>query len=88
MAGTKEQHPKPAEQDFHDPYGHGHSVAAWVAVVVVLIGSLLATIAVGFGINEYLWLFIVGMVIAVVVGPVAGKVLGAMGFGAQPHSGH
>ncbi|GAB6904067.1 HGxxPAAW family protein [Kineosporia succinea] len=85
MAGTKEQHPKPAEQDFHDPYGHGHSVAAWVAVVIVLVGALLASIAVGIGFTDYLWLFITGMVIACVVGPAAGKVLGAMGFGAQRH---
>lgn len=81
MAGTKE-HPKPPEQDFHDPYGHGHSVAAWVAVTVVMFGALLMTIAVAIG-WDALWLFVVGTVVAVVAGPVTGKVLGAMGFGAQ-----
>ncbi|GAB3257620.1 hypothetical protein [Kineosporia babensis] len=86
MAGTKE-HPKPPEQDFHDPYGHGHSVAAWVSVTVVMFGALLMTIAVAVG-WDMLWLFVVGTVVAVVVGPVSGKVLGAMGFGAQRQPGH
>jgi len=81
MAGTKE-HPKPPEQDAHDPYGHGNSIAAWSAVLVIIIGSLLMAIAVAIG-WEATWLFIVGAVIAVIFGPVTGKVLGAMGFGAQ-----
>lgn len=81
MAGTKE-HPKPPEQDSHDPYGHGNSVAAWSAVLVILLGCLIMTAAVALG-WDFVWLFIVGAVIAVIVGPVTGKVLGAMGFGAQ-----
>lgn len=84
MAGTKE-HPKPPEQDFHDPYGHGHSVAAWVAVSVIMVGALLMSVAVALG-WDFTWLFVVGAVISVVIGPVSGKVLGAMGFGAQHHS--
>lgn len=86
MAGTKE-HPKPSEQEFHDPYGHGNSVASWSAVSVIMIGCLIMSVAVGIGWNM-LWLFIVGAVIAVVVGPVVGKVLGAMGFGAQRPVSH
>jgi len=86
MAGTKE-HPKPPEQDWHDPYGHGNSVAAWASVSVIMLGGLLMAIAVAIGWNT-LWLFIVGAVIAVVVGPVVGKVLGAMGLGAQRPAGH
>jgi hypothetical protein len=67
-----------------DPYGHGHSAAAWVAVFVVMIGSLIACLAVVFGL---LWLGIVGGVIALAGGPI-GKLLGAMGFGAKGHSVH
>jgi hypothetical protein len=81
MAGTKE-HPKPPEKDFHDPYGHGNSIAAWSAVLTIMLGSLIMAIAVALG-WDFVWLFVVGAVIAVIVGPVVGKVLGAMGFGAQ-----
>ena len=83
MAGTK-QHPAPAEEAHHDPYGHGHSVAAWTAVTVVMIGSLVMSVAVVLGF-DYLWLFIVGAVVAV-LGAVLGKVLGALGFGSRGHS--
>jgi uncharacterized protein DUF6704 len=82
MAGTK-QHPAPAPVE-HDPYGHGHSVAAWTAVSVVMLGSLLMCIGVGLG-WDALWLFIVGAVV-VALGPVLGKVLGAMGFGSKTRS--
>jgi hypothetical protein len=79
MAGTK-QHPAPAELP-HDPYGHGNSVAAWTAVIVIMVGALIMSIAVAIGWNV-LWLFIVGGVV-VVLGALSGKVLGAMGFGAK-----
>jgi len=80
MAGTT-QHPAPAQQLPHDPYGHGHSVAAWTAVTVVMLGCLLSAVAVGIG-WQASWLFIVGVVV-VVLGMVLGKVLGAMGFGSH-----
>ena len=83
MAGTK-QHPAPDRQVQHDPYGHGNSIAAWTAVSVIMVGALLMCLAVGFG-WDYLWLFVVGAVV-VVLGPVLGKVLGAMGFGSQNRS--
>ena len=85
MAGTK-QHPAPVRQAPHDPYGHGNSVAAWTAVTVVMLGSLLMSLAVAFG-WDYVWLFVLGTVI-VVLGPVVGKVLGAMGFGSKHPSVH
>ena len=85
MPGTT-QHPTPSRELPHDPYGHGHSVAAWVAVAVVMLGALLMSIAVAIG-WDVLWLFIVGAVV-VVLGPVLGKLLGAMGFGAKTHSTH
>jgi hypothetical protein len=83
MAGTK-QHPAPDRQQQHDPLGHGNSVAAWTAVTVVMVGSLLMCAAVALG-WDYTWLFIVGVVV-VAFGPIAGKVLGAMGFGSKSHS--
>ena len=83
MAGTK-QHPAPERTLPHDPYGHGNSVAAWSAVTIVMIGCLLMCLAVAFG-WDYVWLFVVGGVV-VLAGPVAGKVLGAMGFGSKSHS--
>ena len=67
-----------------DPYGHGHSLAAWVAVFVVMAGSLVLSLAVVFGL---LWLGIVGAVITA-FGGVVGKLLGAMGFGTKAHSVH
>jgi hypothetical protein len=67
-----------------DPYGHGHSPAAWAAVCVVILGSLIVSIAVILG---SLWLGIVGGIVAVAGGPL-GKLLGAMGFGAKAHSVH
>ena len=83
MAGTKE-HPGVARQMQHDPYGHGHSVAAWTAVSVVMLGSLLMCVAVAIGWGAT-WLFVVGAVV-VVIGPLLGKVLGAMGFGSHNRS--
>jgi hypothetical protein len=67
-----------------DPYGHGHSAAAWAAVFIVMAGSLIISIAVVVG---WLWLGIVGAVV-VVAGGLAGKLLAAMGFGAKGHSVH
>jgi hypothetical protein len=49
-----------------------------------MLGSLLMCLAVAFG-WDYVWLFIVGGVV-VALGPVVGKVLGAMGFGSQNRS--
>jgi hypothetical protein len=65
----------------HDPYGEGNSIAGWTAVSVVMLGALLMCVAVGIGFSAT-WLFIVGIVV-VVIGPILGKVLGAMGFGPQ-----
>jgi hypothetical protein len=63
----------------HDPYGHGHSIAAWTAVTVVMIGALILSFGVGF---TNLPLSIIGGVIALLGGPV-GKLLGALGLGSS-----
>lgn len=56
---------------------HGQTVAAWTAVIVILLGGVLAS----FGVLGALpWLFWVGMAV-VVLGVVAGKVLQMAGYG-------
>ena len=57
---------------------HGHSVAAWTAVTIIIVASAIMSAAV-LWLNP--WLFIGGAVLAV-VGGVAGKVLSMAGYGA------
>ena len=59
---------------------HGHTVAAWTAVVLMMIGSSVSGLAFWFTSPVLFW---AGVAI-VVVGGVAGKVLQVMGLGAQP----
>jgi hypothetical protein len=63
----------------HDPYGHGHSVAAWTATALVCLGSLIMSVAV---IIATVWIFVVGAVVAVLSVP-ASMLLTAMGLGSQ-----
>jgi len=60
----------------NDP-GHGNSVAAWTAVSIVMLGTLVSAIA--FPLNS-VWVFWAGVVV-IVLGVLAGKVLAMMGFG-------
>ena len=57
--------------------GHGHSVAAWTAVGIILVGTVIMSLAVVF--PSVLW-FVVGSIV-VVVGAIAGKVLAMAGYG-------
>jgi hypothetical protein len=57
---------------------HGHSIAAWTAVTIIIIASVIMSVAVVF---PNVWLFVGGAVLAV-VGGVAGKVLSMAGYGA------
>lgn len=61
------------------PRNHGHTTAAWVTVVLVLIGATVSSLAV---VAANVWLFWAGMAV-VVVGLVAGRVLKMLGMG-QP----
>lgn len=65
---------------------HGHSVAAWTAVAIILVGTAVMAWAV---VVASVLVFVVGSVICV-VGAVAGKVLGMAGYGAKdvPEAGH
>lgn len=71
-------------EDFEDPaHGHGHSVAAWTAVGVILVGAVVMALAVVF--PHLVW-FVIGAVI-VVLGAIIGKVLAMAGFGAKTVNG-
>jgi hypothetical protein len=78
-----------AQQDGHAPHvesdhaSHGQSTAAWTAVGIVMLGSLIMCIAV---VIVSVWLFVVGAVVAV-LGALSGKLLSAMGFGASGRPG-
>ena len=58
---------------------HGHSVAAWTAVIIIIVASAIMSLAVVF---PNVWLFVGGAVLAV-VGAVAGKVLSMAGYGVR-----
>ncbi|HET9828785.1 MAG TPA: HGxxPAAW family protein [Nocardioidaceae bacterium] len=60
---------------------HGHSVAAWTLVTIVLLGVLVGCVAL---IANQPWLFWVGLGV-IVVGVIAGKVLQVMGFGVKTY---
>jgi hypothetical protein len=64
----------------HD--SEGHSVAAWTAVGIILVGTLVMSLAVIF--PSLLW-FVVGAVV-VVLGAIAGKVLAMAGYGGKKGS--
>jgi Family of unknown function (DUF6704) len=76
--------PSRLEQDREEPamsgvphVNHGNSVAAWTAVTVVMVASLVCAIAI---LVAAPWLFWVGVAL-IVVGVASGKVLQMMGFG-------
>lgn len=60
---------------------HGHSVAAWASVGIILVGVVVTSIAI---VMANVPLAIVGGVV-IVVGAVAGKVLAMAGYGAKAH---
>lgn len=64
------------------PRNHGHTLAAWVTVVLVLIGGVVMAVGV---LVAQPWLFWTGLGVAV-VGLVLGRVLKMLGFG-QPGAG-
>jgi fatty acid desaturase len=56
---------------------HGHTTAAWTAVAIIFIGSLISAVALPLA---WAWLFFVGLGV-MVLGAVVGKVLQMMGLG-------
>ena len=65
------------------PTNHGRTIAAWVTVVVVLVGASVAAAAVVVALP---WLFWVGLGL-IVIGVVLGRVLRMLGFGQPAPSG-
>lgn len=61
------------------PTNHGHTIAAWVTVIVVLLGAVVSSVAVVVALP---WLFWTGLGV-VLVGVILGRVLKTLGFG-QP----
>lgn len=61
--------------------GHGHSVAAWTGVAIILLGSLVCCLAVVWG---SVVSFIIGAVL-ILFGVIAWNVMGKMGYGEKPH---
>jgi multisubunit Na+/H+ antiporter MnhG subunit len=70
-----------AEHEIHED--HGHSVAAWTGVGIILVGSAVAALGVAVA---HTAIFVIGIVICV-VGAVAGKVLSLAGYGATTFDG-
>jgi hypothetical protein len=58
---------------------HGKTVAAWTAVIIMLVGSTISAVAVVIAIQ---WIFWVGIIVCA-LGGVAGLVLRSMGYGQQ-----
>jgi len=59
---------------------HGHTVAAWAAVVIAILGFLVGSIGVVIASPSVFW---IGIALLPVAG-IVGKVLALMGFGKQP----
>ena len=59
---------------------HGHSVASWILVALVLIGAFVISLAI---VLSMFWLTVVGAVV-LVAGLVLGRVLQMAGFGVHP----
>lgn len=63
---------------------HGHSVAAWTLVAIVLAGCVVVAIGV---VIASLAVGIIGAVV-IVIGVITGKVLAMAGYGAKSHAAH
>lgn len=61
------------------PTNHGHTTAAWFTTGVVVLGAIVAAVAMCFAL---VWLVLVGGAI-VVVGLVGGKLLSIAGYGQE-----
>jgi len=62
--------------DSMDP-GHGHSPAAWTAVIIMLIGFAVGTTGFYLEVPVVVWIGVVVIIIGLIVGFVMGK----MGYG-------
>jgi Family of unknown function (DUF6704) len=74
--------PRHAHNHAVEHESHGHSVAAWSAVTIILVGALVMALAVVF---PSVLLFVVGALVAV-TGVVVGKLLAMAGYGGKSRS--
>ena len=63
----------------HEGESHGHTPAAWTAVILCIVGFLVGGL--GLVTAQYALAIVGGGVVA--LSPIVGKVLAAMGLGAQ-----
>ncbi|WP_020573495.1 HGxxPAAW family protein [Actinopolymorpha alba] len=66
-------------------HGHGNSPAAWTAVAIILVGSVIAGVAV---VLATWWLFFVAAIGIPIIGLIVGKIMVGMGLGNTPVQGH
>lgn len=59
-----------------DP-GHGHSPAAWTAVVIMLVGFAAGTLAFCMNQPAFVW----ASAVFIVIGPIVGWILAKAGYG-------
>ena len=59
-----------------DP-GHGHSPAAWTAVVIMLVGFAAGTLAFCMGQAAFVW----ASAVLILIGPIVGWILAKAGYG-------
>lgn len=59
-----------------DP-GHGHSPAAWTAVVIMLVGFAAGTLAFCMNQPGFVW----ASAVLIVIGPIVGWILAKAGYG-------
>lgn len=60
---------------------HGHSIAAWTLVCIVLVGCIVVSVAV---VIASVVVGIIGAVV-IIIGVIAGKVLSMAGYGSKGH---
>jgi membrane protein YdbS with pleckstrin-like domain len=66
-----------------DP-GEGHSIAAWTAVVVMLLAIAIGTVAFFLNVQWLVW----ASAVLLLVGPVIGFVLSRLGYGVTAVASH
>jgi len=62
--------------DIDDP-GHGHSPAAWVAVIIMLVAFTIGTFAFWFDVAWVVW----ASGVLLVIGPLVGWIMAKAGYG-------
>lgn len=67
--------------DANDP-GHGHTVAAWTAVTIILIATTVGTVFFFFDMPLVVW----GSAAVAAAGVLVGWILRQMGYGSKPKS--